>query len=138
MSLHWIIDSRLQIFAATCEGKVDLGDVNAMIDAMVGANALRYRKIFDSSRASTCMGEREFLSIGARMRMLHVERKDYGPLAVVLSEDQCTQMSRVLGILAAAKRPMRVFSDVDKARKWLDSPAIRGNLPPAQVPELSA
>ena len=69
---------------------------------------------------------------------LHVERKDYGPLAVVLSEDQCTQMSRVLGILAAAKRPMRVFSDVDKARKWLDSPAIRGNLPPAQVPELTA
>ncbi|WP_425067013.1 hypothetical protein [Reyranella sp.] len=126
------------MFAATCEGKVDLGEVNAMIDAMVGANALRYRKIFDACRASTDMGEQEFLSIGARMRMLHVERNDYGPLAVVLSEDKCTQMSRVLGILAAAKRPMRVFSDVDKARKWLDSPAIRGNLPPAQDPEMIA
>lgn len=38
-------------------------------------------------------------------------------------------MSRLLGILAAARRPMRVFKDAGKARKWLDSPAIRASLP---------
>lgn len=44
------------------------------------------------------------LGIGVRMRTLHD------------------------GILATAKRPMRMFNDAGKARKWLDSPAIRAHL----------
>jgi hypothetical protein len=39
-------------------------------------------------------------------------------------------MALLLGILAAARRPMRVFKDVKAARKWLDSPGIRAS-PPA-------
>jgi hypothetical protein len=138
MSLFWTLDSRRQLFTVTCEGKVDHADVNAMIDALVGANGLRYRKLFDGTRGSTEMNEQEILSVGARMRDLHALQGDHGALAVILPDDKYDQISRVLGILAAAKRPMRVFRDIEKARKWLDSPPIRGGLPLLEAVEASA
>jgi len=138
MPLFWTIDSRRQFFTVTCDGKVDLADVKEMVDALVGANGLPYRKLFDGTRGCTDMSEQEMLGIGVRMRELHVLQRDHGALAVVLPDDKYEQISRVLGILAAAKRPMRVFKDGDKARKWLDSPPIRGSLPPLEPAEASA
>ncbi|TAJ97378.1 MAG: hypothetical protein EPO10_04050 [Reyranella sp.] len=138
MPLHWTIDSRLQIFVATCDGNVDLAEVNEMLDAMVGANGLRYRKLFDGTNGDTQMSSIDMLGIGVRMRALQDGIQDHGPLAIVLPDDRYAMMSRVLGILAAAKRPMRVFTDAGKARKWLDSPAIRATLPSFEAPEVSA
>jgi len=129
MPLHWTIDSRLQIFVATCDGNVELAEVNMMLDVVVGANGLRYRKLFDGTNGNTQMSSIDMLGIGVRMRALQHEGQDHGPLAVVVPDDKYAMMSRVLGILAAAKRPMRVFKDAEKARKWLDSPAIRATLP---------
>lgn len=56
-----------------------------------------------------------------------------GPLAVVIPDDKYYLIARVLGMLAAAKRPMRVFNNPEKARQWLNLPSIR-----ARVPDLLA
>jgi hypothetical protein len=125
MPLHWTIDPRLRIFEATCDGNVALAEVNEMLDALVGANGLGYRKLFDGTNGDTGMSSVDMLGIGVRMRSLQAASPDHGPLAVVVPDDKYAIISRVLGILAAAKRPMRVFNDVDKARRWLDSPAVR-------------
>jgi hypothetical protein len=42
-----------------------------------------------------------------------------GPLAVVVPADKAELVSRVLGILATADRPMRIFSDAEPARRWI-------------------
>lgn len=118
-----------QSFVATCDGNVDLGEVNVMLDAVVGANGLGYRKLFDGTNGSTQMSAIDMLSVGVRMRALQDGDREHGPLAIVVTEDKYPMMSRLLGILAAARRPMRVFKDAGKARKWLDSPAIRASLP---------
>ncbi len=133
MPLHWTINSQSQIFEVVAEGVVDLAEVNRMLDALVGANALGYRKLFDGSLGDTQMGALDLLSLGVRVRALHTGHA-LGALAVVVPEDKYTLLSRLLGILAAARRPMRVFSTVDKARKWLDSPAIRGSLLEIEAP----
>ena len=138
MPLHWTIDSRLQTFVVTCDGGVDLAELNEMLDAVVGANGLGYRKLFDGTHGDTQMSETDMLSIGARMRALQGHAEDHGPLAIVVPHNKHEFMSRVLGILAAAKRPMRVFNDADKARKWLDSPAIRTGPPAFDGPEAAA
>ena len=44
-----------------------------------------------------------------------------GPLAVVIADNKYELLARVLGILAAARRPMRIFNDAGKARQWLAS-----------------
>lgn len=129
MPLYWTIDSRLQSFVATCDGNVDLAEVNVMLDAVVGANGLGYRKLFDSTNGSTQMSAIDMLGIGVRMRALQDGDREHGPLAIVVPDDKYAMLARLLGILAAARRPMRVFKDAEKARKWLDSPAVRAGLP---------
>lgn len=130
MPVHWTIDSRMRIFAATCEGNVDLAEVNAMLDAVVGARGLGYRKLFDGTYGDTQMSAIDMLSIGVRLRALQDGDGEHGPLAIVVPDDKHVLMARLLGILAAASRPMRVFKDVTAARKWLDSRMLAAGVPP--------
>ena len=127
LPLHWTINSQLELFEVVAEGDVDLAEANRMLDALVGSNALGYRKLFDGSLGDTQLSAFDILSIGVRIRALHVG-STLGPLAVVVPEDKHVLLSRVLGILASGRRPMRVFRTPDKARNWLESPAIRGGL----------
>lgn len=136
MPLHWTIDSRLKLFVVTAEGFVDFHEVSRMLDAMVGAGVHGYRKLFDGTGADTRMSPAEILSLGVRMRSLHASHP-MGPLAIVIPEDKYYLIARVLGMLAAAKRPMRVFKDLEKARRWLDSPAIRSRMVEPAVEERS-
>ena len=126
MPLHWTIDSRLQLFVAACDGNIEPTEVNQMLDAIVGANGLVFRKLFDGTHGDTKMTALEILTVGVRIRDLQNADVEHGPLAIAVPDDKYMLLSRVLGILAAARRPMRVFKDADRARKWLDSPAIRG------------
>ena len=59
----------------------------------------------------------EILEIGARFRSYH--SRPIGPLAIILSPDKADLFARVLGILAAADRPMRVFERLGPARRWI-------------------
>ncbi len=128
MPLNWTINSREALFIVTAEGLVDRADVDRMLDVMVGSNVLGYRKLFDGSAGDTRMSAVEILALGVRMRELHAAGS-IGPLAVVLPEEKYALLSRVLGMLAAARRPMRIFSDPVKAREWLESSAIRASGP---------
>jgi hypothetical protein len=135
MPLHRTIDSRRRIFVATCDCNVGVAEVNMVLHAVVGANGLGYRKLFDSTNGSTQMSSIDVLGIGVRIRALQDGYREHGPLAVVVPDNKYAILSRVLGILAAAKWPMRVFKDAEKARKWLDSPAVRASLPGLGEPE---
>src|SRR3989442_42735 len=44
-----------------------------------------------------------------------------GPLAVVVPDGKADLVARVLGILASADRPMRVFRTVALARRWIEA-----------------
>lgn len=110
MPLHWTIHSRNALFIATAEGLVDKADADRMIDVLVASNILGYRKLFDGTAGDTNMGALDLLALGVRMRELHAVGP-MGPLAVVVPEDKYVLLSRVLGMLAAAKRPMRIFND---------------------------
>lgn len=124
MALHWTIKSDIRFFEVVCDGLVEASEVHTMLDVLVGSKALGYRKLFDGSCGETNMGPLDMLGIGVRIRALHASDAPLGPLAVVAPGDKFPLLSRVLGILAAARRPMRVFTDVEKARAWLNLPAV--------------
>ena len=46
-----------------------------------------------------------------------------GALAVVANPEQTKPFARVLGALALADRPMRLFDSPTRARHWLDAQA---------------
>ena len=130
MPLHWTIDSRTKLLAIVADGAVDVADFDRLLDVIIGSNIQGFRKLFDSRRGEPRMGEQELLSVGVRFRSLHAEAGAVlGPLAVVVRDENYWRVARVLGILAVPKRPMRVFKEADKARAWLDSPAIIASVP---------
>jgi hypothetical protein len=43
-----------------------------------------------------------------------------GPLAVVVAADKEKLLGRLFGMLAVAKRPMRVFNDPAQAYRWIE------------------
>jgi hypothetical protein len=115
MPLRWVIDSEENLVSMTAEGSVRLADVNACLDAVVGANALAYRKLVDCTAGFMAITPDEVMSIAARVRDLH--HGNIGAVALVLREESREALSRLLGALAAADRPFRPFKSQPPAER---------------------
>src|SRR6188472_850226 len=108
MPLYWTIDSKARLFTAVAEGNVSLNDAIDLLDAMAGAKAMAYRKLFDGRAAIPTMTPDEMLSLCANIRSYH-DRGMMGALAIVATAEQTMVFARLLGALASAKRPIKVF-----------------------------
>ncbi len=118
MPIYWTIDSKERLMTVIAEGDVTRPEFESYLDVIDNANLHAYRKLFDGGSADTRMGAEDIMAMGVRMRSAH-QSHAVGPLAVVVPEDKIAMMSRVLGMLAAANRPMRVFHEVGAARDWI-------------------
>ena len=127
MSLFWTIDSAFRFVGVLAQGDVVRADVEQLLDAMASQEAMGYRKLFDALEGDTSMGPEDLLALGIRMRSFH-GKAPMGPLALVLPDDKAHIIMPVLGMLASADRPMKIFADHKKARHWLTS--LGGPLPP--------
>jgi hypothetical protein len=128
VGLHWFIDSRNQLIVVTAEGPVTRAEIDELLDAVTGAKALGYRKLVDATAGKFALNAIDLMAIGVRVRSLHAGT--VGAAAIVLPgglprddepEDAPTLLARLIGFLASAKRPLRMFKTVASARRWLDS-----------------
>ena len=128
MGLHWFIDSRKQLIVVTAEGPVTRIDIDDLLDAVTGAKALGYRKLVDATAGKFAMSAIDLMAVGVRVRSLHAG--SVGAVALVLPgrlprddepEDAPSLVARLLGMLASAKRPFRLFKSVASAKHWLES-----------------
>ncbi len=118
--LYWIIDSRRRLVTHTAEGELTRGDLMAYFDALTGADAWGWRKLFDARRCTPTMSPEDLMALGVRIREQHA-RGVSGPIAIVLPENENDAFTRLLGFIAAADRPMRVFRTLDSARHWIET-----------------
>ncbi|GEP53337.1 hypothetical protein RSO01_05030 [Reyranella soli] len=119
MPLYWTIDSKARLFTGVAEGNVTLTDAVDLLEAMAGAKAMAYRKLFDGRAAAPTMTPDEMLSLCARIRDYH-DQGMMGALALVATPEQTMVFARLLGALASAKRPIRVFTTPRQARNWIE------------------
>ena len=119
MPLYWTIDSKARLFTGVAEGNVSLNDAIDLLDAMAGAKAMTYRKLFDGRAATPNMSADELLSLCARIRSYH-DQGMMGALALVATSEQTVVFARLLGALASARRPIRVFENPRQARNWIE------------------
>ena len=119
MPLYWIIDSTRQLVTVTAEGDVTRADADAYLDAVQGGGAVAYRKLVDGRAGTVVMGADDLMAVGVRIRGFH--NSPVGALAIVLSHDKSEMVARLLGILATADRPMRLFISLPPARRWIES-----------------
>jgi len=108
MTLRWEIDPEQKFVTAVAEGNVTRAEFDAFLDALCQAQAHGYRKLFDGKRGATRMDAEDIMALGTRMRASH-DKGPVGALAAVVPNDHVEAVGRVLGMLAAAQRPMRVF-----------------------------
>lgn len=119
MPLYWTIDSKKRLFTGVGEGKVTFDDAMSLLEALAGAKALTYRKLFDGRTVQSAMTGDELLGVCAKIRTYH-EQGAVGALAMVGTPEQTIMFARLLGALASADRPMKVFTSREQARNWLD------------------
>jgi hypothetical protein len=119
MPLYWTIDSKARLFTGLAEGNVSLNDAIDLLDAMAGAKAMTYRKLFDGRAAIASMSPDELLSLCARIRSYH-DQGMMGALAIIATPEQTVVFARLLGALASAKRPIKVFENPRQARNWIE------------------
>lgn len=118
MPLHWTIDSKARLLTVVAESDVTPAEFESYLDVIDQAGLHTYRKLLDGIDADTSMGPEHILAMGVRMRTSH-QVQPVGPLAVAVAEDKVAMFSRVLGMLAAATRPMRVFHEAGPTRDWI-------------------
>jgi hypothetical protein len=118
MPVHWLIDSRVRQVIVTAEGKVTRAEFEEYLDAVTGARANAYAKIFDGRAGENGMTREDMVALAARFRAMHAER--HGALAIVLQPARQARLEPVIGALAAADRPLRLFPSLRAARNWIN------------------
>ena len=83
--------------------------------------------MIDGRLGRSSMTDEELLTLCARIRNIH-QRNTVGAIAVVATPPQTVRFTRLLGVLATADRPMKIFARIRQARSWLDRRVI--GLPP--------
>lgn len=120
MAFDWVIDSRKKLIIVNGEGEFTFTEVWDYLAAVAGANALSYRQLFDLSQAFTQLTPGEAMELGVHMQMQQ-SQSVAGPVAVVMPQRQSDPVARLLGIMATAERPMRLFNEFEPAQQWIDS-----------------
>jgi hypothetical protein len=129
MPIHLNVDHEAQLMTATAEGDITKTEFEEFLYETVNENTGAYRKHFDGRFATTHMDPQDIFDFGLRMKARHDVDERTGPLAVVMGPEHYELVSRVLGMLATAKRPMCLFEDLDAAHKWLASSGVRDWVP---------
>ncbi len=119
MPIYWTIDSRQQLVSVTAEGDITRADADGYLDAVEHADAVTYRKLVDGRAGTVVMDAEDVMAVGVRIRSFHGH--PVGALAIVLADDKSESVARILGILATADRPIRLFASLPPAQRWIES-----------------
>ena len=122
MSIHWTISKPNTLVVAVCKGTLTRQDIEGYLDAVVIADSLAYRKIFDVTQAEPALSDDDMMALGARIRA-YATLGTMGPLAIVASTPQSFERAHLFAALTDTERPIRIFHELREARQWLDAQA---------------
>jgi hypothetical protein len=122
MPIHWTISHPTKLVVAVCKGELTRRDIEGYLDAVVVADTLAYRKIFDMTQARANLPDEDMMALGARVRAYATMDK-MGPLAIVASTPESYERAHLFAALADAQRPLKIFQELHAARQWLDAQA---------------
>ena len=130
MPLRWEILHQQKLVHIVAEGTVTLKEMEAHFDALVVAEALRYSKLFDASRADPIYTDEDVMTMGARLSA-YTANFENGPLAVIGLSDAVRATFRRFVNISPSKRPAALFKTEAEARAWLAEQAGPPTRPPA-------
>jgi hypothetical protein len=130
VALHWIVSHSAKIVIAIARGNVSQAEADRYFADMVEQGALPYRKLFRVGRSTTMLDD---LMIESFINAVPDPRKagSLGPIAIVADDDDAVRKAQKFAAGAIGVRPLRIFRDMDEARRWLDTFMTDRDLPEA-------
>ena len=129
MPLYWTINSKERVFTGVGEGAVTLADAVSLLEALAGAGALTYRKLFDGRAVQSTMTGDELMALCVKIRSYH-DQGPIGALAVVCTDEQSVAFGRLLGALLPLTGPSNCSPrHAEQAIGWINSPRRPSNAP---------
>jgi hypothetical protein len=122
MPIHWTISKPTRLVVAVCKGPLTRKDIEGYLDAVVVADVMAYRKLFDMTQAEPALSDADMMELGARIRA-YATTGQLGPLAIVARTPDSFERAHLFAALAEARRPIKIFQELHQARQWLDAEA---------------
>ncbi len=120
MPIQWTISHPARLVIAVGRDTVTRQDIEGYLDAVVIAETLAYRKIFDMTNARAHLPDDDMMALGARVRA-YATLGTMGPLAIVAKTVESFERAQLFAALAEAERPLKIFRELHLARRWLDA-----------------
>ena len=118
MPIQFTIDHKTRFVDARFDGVLVLKDVEDFCDAIVGQDALPYRKLIDGRTAVGKYDDNDVMAMGARMSA-YATMGPRGALAMVPADTVSLELTDRLINLGKGGRPAKAFHAIDEARAWL-------------------
>lgn len=99
------------------------GDYLKMLQSIADANAVGYRKVVDIRFVPLDYKISDFRAFGQSVLAWAEAADRPGPTALIAASEVAQEFARLFNEHARADRPLRIFSDIDAARAWLDETA---------------
>jgi hypothetical protein len=119
MSIEWTINHAGRLVVAVCKGTVSRLEIEDYLDKVVVADALPYRKVFDTTDAALALDDADMMALGARIRA-YDGISEMGALAIVAATLESRNQARLFTVLGRADRPVMIFGTMQAAERWLD------------------
>ena len=108
-----------RLVVAVAHGTIGADELQEAVRSFVLQGALQYRKIIDVAAANTTV------DMGNLKRLLALPRAapnaaERGPLAFVVDGRRGELVRELAGMNEEGERPVRVFTNLHEARRWLD------------------
>lgn len=117
MPIHLDIFHPNRIVVVVARGAITADDVMKAVREFVAEGAVHYRKIIDVSTARSDIDLEQLKALAAIARSN--PRAPRGPLAFVVDR-MGNPMAHAFAEMTEAERPVKVFTSLHEARRWLD------------------
>jgi len=119
MPIHVRISHHDRLLVAVAHGTITAEELQNAVREAVEQGALHYRKIIDvaAANSSANMDNLKHLLTLARASPQAAQR---GPLAFVVDSQRGDLVRELATDLEEGERPVRVFTSLHEARRWLD------------------
>jgi hypothetical protein len=122
MAIKVSVTHEHRLVVATVQPGTRRGDYLKMLQQIADANAVGYRKMVDIRYVPSEYKISDFRAFGQSVMDWGKAEKP-GPTALIASSEIAREFAELFNTHARADRPLRIFTDMEAARTWLDEVA---------------
>jgi hypothetical protein len=119
MPIHVRISHHDRLVIAVAHGTITAEELQTAVREFLDQSALHYRKLIDVASANSDADMTRLKALFALMRSLP-NSAQRGPLAFVVDGKRGDTVRELATTPEEGERPIRVFTSLHEARKWLD------------------